>query len=319
MQPQRRSRDGHRFVTLVAVATGLLLAACGPAPSVSRPAPSSSGQSTPGPTTAVARVPVFGHVYVLVMENKEEGRIIGNAAAPFLNDLATHGGLATEYHAVAHPSQPNYLALFAGTTFGITDDDVHDLDAPTLADQLEAAGRTWHVYEQDLPGRCFTGARSYGGPDLLGAAGWYVRKHDPAISFLGIAGNSARCAHITNLASFDPAAADFELIVPNETNDMHDGTVAQGDAFLEAFVPRITSSPAFADSLLVITFDEGSTASGGGGEVAAVLVSPLIAPGTQSAVEHDHYSLLRTIEAAWGLGCLARSCDANDLGEFFAR
>jgi hypothetical protein len=253
------------------------------------------------------------------MENKEENRIVGSAAAPFLNRLADQGGLATNDHGVGHPSQPNYLALFAGDTYGVHDDGVHDLDGRTLADQLEAAGRTWHVYAQGVLPGCFTGPSTYGGPDLVGAAGWYVRKHNPAISFLGISGDSARCARITNLAPFDPAAADFELIVPNQTNDMHDGSVAQGDAFLAAFVPRITSSPAFANSLLLITWDEGSTNAGGGGQVATFLVSPLVAGGTRSDVEHDHYSLLRTIQQAFGLDCLGHSCDANDLGEFFSR
>ncbi|HEU4672717.1 MAG TPA: alkaline phosphatase family protein [Candidatus Limnocylindrales bacterium] len=293
----------------MAVVVGLLVAACGSAP-----------VATPAPTaTAAAPVPPLDHIYVIVMENKEEGHVIGNPDAAFLNDLGARGGLATEYHGVSHPSQPNYLALFAGSTFGVADDGIHDLDAPTIADQLEAAGRTWHVYAQDLPSPCFTGAESNGGVDLVGAPGAYVRKHNPAISFVGISRNPTRCANITDLASFDAGAADLELIVPNLTNDMHNGTITQGDGFLRDLVPRITGDPAFARSLLVVTFDEGSTTSGGGGEVATVLVSPLIAPGTTSAVEHDHYSLLRTIEESWGLGCLAQSCAANSLGEFFSR
>jgi acid phosphatase len=99
---------------------------------------------------------------------------------------------------------------------------------------------------------------------------------------------------------------------------MHDGTVAQGDAFLAALVPRISGSPDFADSLLLITWDEGASSVGGGGRVATIVVSPRVVPGSRSLVAHDHYSLLRTIEEAWGLGCLRESCRANDLREFFA-
>jgi hypothetical protein len=104
---------------------------------------------------------------------------------------------------------------------------------------------------------------------------------------------------------------------------MHDCSVAAGDAWLRSFVPRITASPAFADSLLVITFDEGDGESDApvttdaGRHVATILVSPRITPGTRSAVLHDHFSLLRTIEDAWNLGCLGHSCAANDLHEFF--
>jgi hypothetical protein len=274
---------------------------------------SGSGQTV----AAAAALPSFSHIYMIVMENHEYGSIVGSSRAPFLNGLIRRYGLATNYHAVSHPSEPNYLALFAGSTFGIRDDGIHNLVGRDLADQLAAHGRTWHVYAQDLPSRCFTGASARGGVDLVGAAGWYARKHEPAISFTDIARSTTRCGLITRLAVFNPNTANFELIVPNMTNDMHDGAVAQGDAFLRAFVPRITGSPSFATSLLVITWDEGSTSLGGGGHVATIVISPAVRAGFRSAVSHDHYSLLRTVEDAWGLGCLNRSCSANDLREFF--
>ncbi len=170
---------------------------------------------------------------------------------------------------------------------------------------------------ENLPQPCFLGGAASGGVDLVGAGGWYARKHEPAVSFTDISGSVARCNLVTNLAGFSPTAASFELVVPNMTNDMHDGTVAQGDAFLRAFVPRITTSPAFATSLLLITWDEGSTNLGGGGRVATIVISPSVRAGYRSGVLHTHYSLLRTIENAWGLGCLANACTANDLREFF--
>lgn len=301
-----RPRGRRRLALLAAavVATGLFAGIAAPAVRT---------------TDAATSVPHFRHIYLIVMENREYGAIVGSRQAPYINALIRRYGLATNYRAVTHPSEPNYLALWAGSTFGIHDDGVHDLRATTLADQLEAHGRTWRVYAQDYPGRCSTAAVARGGVDLVGAAGWYARKHDPAISFVGVSRDPARCARITHLAGFSPSAADFELVIPNTTNDMHDGSVAQGDAFLRAFVPRITGSPAFADSLLLITWDEGSSSLGGGGRVATIVVSPSVRPGTRSAVAHSHYSLLRTIEDAWGLGCLARTCAANDLREFFVR
>jgi phosphatidylinositol-3-phosphatase len=276
-----------------------------------------SGLTSPPVATATTYVPAFAHVYVIVMENKEYGSIVGSSRAPYINSLIKRYGLATNYTAVTHPSEPNYLALWAGSTFGIHDDYVHNISARNLADQLAAHGRSWHVYAQDLPRTCSTASSAYGGTDLVGAAGWYVRKHEPAISFTDISGSSTRCARITRLSTFSPTAANLELIVPNMTNDMHDGTIAQGDAFLKAFVPRITSSSAFANSLLVITWDEGTTTLGGGGHVATVVVSPRTPAGYRSSTAHNHYSLLHTIEDAWGLGCLNRTCYANDLREFF--
>ena len=250
----------------------------------------------PAAVEARSSVPSFDHIYVIVLENHSYASIVGNPKAPYLNKLIERNGLAKRYYGVAHPSQPNYLALFAGSTFGIRDDGVHNLSRTNLVNQLAGHGRSWHVYAQGLPSECATVARSWSGVDLVGAAGYYVRKHEPAISFTNISSRPARCAKITRLETFDPAAADFELVVPNQTNDMHDGTVAQGDAFLKAFVPRITGSAAFANSLLVITFDEGSTDAYGGGRVATVVISPHTKAGTRSKVHHDHYALLRTIE-----------------------
>ncbi len=264
-----------------------------------------------------AAIPVFDHIYLIVMENHDYGAIVGNAQAPYINGLIASGGLATQWYATTHPSQPNYLALFAGSTFGIVDDGVHHLQHTNLVDQLAAAHRTWRVYAQDYPGNCSPAASAAGPVDLAGLAGTYVRKHDPAMSFTDISGSATRCARISRLTGFDPAAADVELIVPNLSNDMHDGTIAQGDSFLRSFVPMITGSAAFANSLLVITWDEGSSNLGGGGHVATILVSGAVVAGTRSAVHHDHFSWLRTVEDAWGLPCMRSTCQAADLGEFF--
>ena len=302
--PPGRPRRWLASVVSIGLLAGLLAGAASAGPSV---------------TDAAAVVPSFGHIYLIVMENREADAIVGNAQAPFINALIARYGLATNDHAVTHPSEPNYLALFAGSTFGIHDDGIHHLAASNLADQLAAHGRTWHVYAQDYPGHCSGVAASRGGVDLIGPADWYARKHNPAISFSDISGSPSRCGQITHLAGFSPTAAKFELIVPNMVNDMHDGSVAQGDAFLAAFVPRITGSRAFTNSLLLITWDEGGSNLGGGGRVATIVVSPDVQAGFRSTVSHTHYSLLRTIEDAWGLGCLGLACKANNLGEFFTR
>ena len=256
-------------------------------------------------------LPAFTHVYLIVMENHGLSAILGSGDAPYLNSLIARYGLATDYRAVAHPSEPNYLALFSGSTQGVTDDGVHDISARTIADQLDGAGRSWRVFAQNAPTDCFQGYSASGGPD---GPGTYARKHEPAISFTGISGNAARCANITDLAHFDPAAADYELIVPNMCNDMHDCGVAQGDRFLSGFVPWILDSAAWErGGVLFVTWDEGS----GSEPVATLVIAPDVPAGYRSSVSHDHYSLLRTIEDAWGLPCLAHTCSANDMAEFF--
>lgn len=260
-------------------------------------------------------VPRSRHIWLLILENKTFDQIVGNPAAPYLNDLISKGGLATRYQAVDHPSQPNYLALFSGSLQGVADDKPHDLNATTLADQVEAAGMTWHVYAENVPKGCSNVPTASGGVD---GTGDYARKHEPAISFTSIRNDPARCAHITPLTGFDPGVADVTIIVPNLCNDMHDCSVAVGDSWLRTFVPKITGSSAYADGgMLFITWDEGADGTTPPNRVATIVSSPLVAPGTTSNVSHNHYSLLRTIQSALGLGCLANSCSANTLGELF--
>jgi phosphatidylinositol-3-phosphatase len=253
----------------------------------------------------------LSHVYVIVLENRSYSEIVGASDAPYLNSLIADYGLATNYHSLTHPSQPNYIALVSGSTQGIADDGSYDVTAPNLADQLEAAGKSWADFQQDYPGSCFTGGSASGGPD---GPGTYARKHNPFISFTAISADPARCANITDFSSFDPAAADFELIVPNELNDMHSASTAQGDAFMRSFVPRILQSDAWRlGGVLFITWDEG-----GGDHVPLIVVSSLTPAGTRSNLIHDHYSLLRAIEDGFGLPCLANACSADDLAEFFS-
>ncbi len=284
-------------------------AASGPAsPSA---APTLAEPASPAPPSA-STAPRFGHVYLVVMENREFGDIVGASDAPYLNGLIAKFGLATDMHAVAHPSEPNYLALVSGSTQGVHDDGVYNLDAPSLFDQVEAAGRTWRVYAQGYPGSCSGVDFTDPVADGPGQPGRYARKHNPAISFTSISRNPSRCARITGLAGFDPSAADFELIVPNQVNDMHDASVATGDAFLRSFLPSILDSAAFAaGALLVVTWDEGTSNDGGGGHIATVLATPGMAPGTRFNGAYTHDSVLRTIEDGWGMPPLGGAANAK--------
>ena len=137
---------------------------------------------------------------MIVLENHDLASVVGSPSAPYLNSLADRYGLATEYLAVARPSQPNYIALFSGSTKGIADNEVHDLPGLNLADQIEAHGRTWRVFAENVPSGCFVGPTASGGPD---GAGTYARKHEPAISFTDISSNPSRCANIRDLGAFD--------------------------------------------------------------------------------------------------------------------
>lgn len=329
----RRTALGAAVVFAVIVSLVVLVAA-NLWPSLTRVAPSNASVSTiptaaivastpsvppsvvPRPSAAASQsstIPATTHVWWIVMENHEYGAIIGSAAAPYLNDLASRYGLAANYYATGHPSEPNYVAMVAGSTLGVTGDGTYNLAGPSLFAQLTHAGLRWRAYEQDYPGvGCFTGGSSDGGVDGPGAAGTYARKHDPAMSFTAISGDRAECADIQPLRAFDPAAAAFAFITPNLTNDMHDGSIGQGDAFLRAFVPMIVGSAAFSTGVLFVTFDEGSSNTGtngdSGGHVATLIIAPRIGARLRFSAYADHFSLLRTTEDILGLPCLAAAC-----------
>ncbi len=233
---------------------------------------------------------------------------------PYLYGLSETYGRADRVYAVAHPSQPNYLAFWSGSTQGVTDDGIHDLGGASLSSQMAAAGRSWRVYAQDYPASgCNTASTYIGGIDGPGVAGTYVRKHNPAISFTSVSGSS-QCANIQPLARFDPGV-NVAFVVPNLCNDMHDCSAAQGDAFLQAFLPSVLGAPDWAHTLLVVTFDEGGSNVNGGGRVFTMVARQGLA-GITSSTPHDHYGILRTIEDIFGLACLNAACGATPLDEF---
>lgn len=264
---------------------------------------------SPGPSASLP------HAWVIMMENRADTSIINSRSAPYLNSLAWEYGLATDYHALVHGSQPNYIALFSGGLQGVKGNESVSLTARNVADQLETAGKTWRVYAENVPPGCYTGATASGGRD---GPGTYARKHEPAISFAAVSGSQARCANIQDLSAFDPMAANFEFIVPNLEHDMHNGTTKEGDDFLRGFVPRIIASAAWqAGSPLFITWDEGKAQ--GDNKIATFVIAKTVTPGYRSNVAHNHYSLLHTIEELFGLPCLGQACNANTLAEFFPR
>jgi hypothetical protein len=111
--------------------------------------------------------------------------------------------------------------------------------------------------------------------------------------------------------------ANYVWITPNLCSDMHDCSIATGDAWLSTILPQIIQSPAFANSALFLVWDEGTTNIGGGGQVPLVVVSPMTPPGTRDSSQGSHYSVLRTIEDAWKLAPLGQSAGATALTAFF--
>jgi phosphatidylinositol-3-phosphatase len=288
----------------------------GPTASGAPQSPSTGSVSPSGAPTGNAGIPSFSNVWIIVLENTDYERVVSGNAAPYLQGLIDRFGLAASYSGVARPSQPNYFALFSGSTQGVTDNANHAIDAPNVADQIESAGRTWREYAENVQPGCFTGSSSKGGRD---GTGEYRRKHAPAISFNDIRTDPRRCAFIEDLTAFRPGDADYALIIPNQCHSAHDCPLADADQWLAGFVPAILESQAFRDGgVLFVTFDEDHRNDPGGGHVATIVASPYVSAGTRSTTRYDHYSLLRTVEAGWGLDCLAESCQAQPMADIFS-
>ncbi len=254
---------------------------------------------------------------MVVEENKSYSQIIGSASAPYINSLAADNAVATDYHGVTHPSLPNYLALTGGQTFGVTTDcspSSCPVDGANIADSIEGAQRGWGAYMQSMPDPCTTTS-----------SGSYAVKHNPFVYFDDIRTNPTRCnAHIVPYSNLSVDLAttattpSFVFIVPNLCNDMHDCSVSTGDNWLKANLPTIFNSPAWKtqNSLLVITWDEDDFTTVN--KVATILIGPSVRPGYRSSTSYNHYSLLKTIEAAWGLPPLTNNdANASTMSEFF--
>ena len=318
-----------RRLIIVACFFVFTLFACAPAaqinnplvsPAPDTPLPPSTLTPTGAPTltaTSVPLVPDFEHIVLVVFENKEFGLIFGNSGMPYFNQLAKSNTLLTQYYAVTHPSLPNYLAMVGGDTFGINFDCTKCIvDAASLPDLIEASGRTWKAYQEDMPSPCFPDAE----------AGNYAMKHNPFMYFQPIRLDKTRCTRsivpFTQL-SLDLAAGalpNFMFITPNLCNDAHDCPISVSDAWLKNLMGQL--APALdvngKSYLIVITWDEGQgdhsccgLPPAAGGRVATILVSPQVKNGFQDDTPYSHYSLLKTIETAWHLSLLGHSADAE--------
>lgn len=243
--------------------------------------------------------PGFRRVMVVVLENADYKKAVRQ---PFLAGLMKRGATLTDYHAITHPSQPNYVALIGGDTLGIVDDSRVDLNDRVrhLGDLLEAKGKTWAAYAEDYPGHCFYRERN----------GRYARKHEPFMSFLDVVTVPHHCAKVKDAAELDKdlaadALPDFSLYTPGLDNDGHDTDVAYADRWLKKRFGPLLDDPEFMGGMLfVVTFDEDSGTKGN--RILTVLVGDTVKSGVKSSTRYDHYSLLRTIEDAFKLGTLGR-------------
>jgi acid phosphatase len=225
---------------------------------------------------------------VVVLENHPYGEIIGAPEASYINSLARNGALFTASYAVSHPSEPNYLALFSGSTHGVTNDQCPTtLQAPNLASDLAAAGDSFAGYSEGLPAP----------GSLVCWSGEYARKHVPWTDFRNVS-RAANQPFSRFAASGYAKLPTVSFVIPNLCHDMHDCSVATGDAWLRRLLRGYVAWAMTHDSLLIVTWDEDDGQHSN--HIATIFVGQQVRPG-RYRIPINHYNVLRTIEQAYGL------------------
>ena len=260
---------------------------------VGSPSPPAASPPSLVPSPALVAQPP-SHVFVIVMENRSYAQVI---SARYIASLAAKYAVATNYHGVAHPSLPNYLAMTSGSTWGIADDGYHSLPPTGLGSQLTAARIPWHAYMEGMTGSCLRSGYPY------------ALKHDPFPYFGG-----ACPSEVTPFTHFadDMTKTDvprFVWISPGLCNDGHDCSTSVADRWLSQVVPEILATSAWQQNgLLFVTWDEGEDA-------ANHVLTLVIRPGGHITSDHyyNHYSLLATIEDRLGVPRLGEAVKATPM------
>lgn len=275
---------------------------------------------------ARAKAHYFDRVVIIVLENVDYERAIQD---PNLAALAARGASFTNFHALFHPSYPNYLAMIAGTDFNVHRggsflgdkqvDFPDDADHKTIADRLIASGLDFKQYAEELPASpCPWNIPTQHVADKRGN---YARRHVPFLSFREV--QRKWCDRVIGV---DSAKSDnyfvqdahkglvaFSFYSPNMNHDGHDTNAAVAGAWVRRFLSETFPENLRKGTLVVVTFDE----SGGNDDnrVYTVLLGDMVKPAQEQdaatlAKRYNHYSVLRTIEDNFGLEPLT----ANDRG-----
>jgi phosphatidylinositol-3-phosphatase len=260
-----------------------------------------------GTANAAGSVPTPAHTVVVMMENHAYSQVIGSSSAPYINSLKSGGALLSSSYAITHPSQPNYFAIFSGSTQGITDDSCYTpgfSSAPNLASEVAAAGKSWASYNETLPSQGSTTCSS----------GKYARKHNPWFGFSNVPTSSAK--------TFAQFPTDFttlptvSFVTPNLCSDMHDCSVSTGDTWLKNNLGAYATWAKTHNSVLIVTFDEDNSLSGN--RIPTVLYGQPVAAGSTSSTKYTHYNVLRTIEDMYGTSHAGNAASAADITGIWA-
>jgi phospholipase C len=288
---------------------------------------SSSAAAASGPCGIAAKPPTYRHVIWIWMENRSFANIIGNRSqAPYINSLAAKCGLATDYHVTTHPSLPNYLAATSGLAQGSLPVTAYLDCSPSVFCRMTVGSifgqrESWKSYAESMPSNCDKSN-----------SGEYKVSHNPAAYYTSLSGCASNDVPYARLATdlAGSALPAFSFIIPNLIDDMHDGTIAQGDAWLASHLPAILNSKQYRSgtTAVFVTWDEGAGGypiedcdntgtTDASCKVPTIVISPSTPAGATSRSFFDHYSLLGTTEQLLGLPRLASAASAQTMTAAF--
>jgi hypothetical protein len=265
-----------------------------------------------------AAPPAWDHIVIVIEENKSFTQVLGNpASAPYLNNTLKAGGASlTDVYGITHPSQPNYLQFFSGANQGVTTNNdtsgITPYNTSNLGAELIAAGRTFIGYSENLPTVGYTGFDADGG--------LYARRHNPWVQWQ--ANDSPTANHLPpslnqSFSAFPTTPANFanlpsvSIVVPNNNNNMHDGTIPQGDAWLQTNLGAYANWAKDNNSLLIVTFDEDNSSARN--RIPTVLYGANVKSGAEVDGTWTLHNVLHTVEAANGAAHAAASNDVRSI------
>ncbi|HUA28700.1 MAG TPA: alkaline phosphatase family protein [Streptosporangiaceae bacterium] len=291
------------------------------------PGTPSTTASASHPCGTASKPGTIKHVIWIWLENHSYNAILGSSQAPYFNTLAKDCGLATNYHNVTHPSLPNYIAATSGLGYSSIQKFLPDCSpsssCDTSAKSIFGQGESWKSYEESMPSTC----------DHSNSGNYAVR-HNPAVYYTTLHGCSSDDVSYSHLAS-DLAHNQlpaFSFVTPNLIDDMHNGTVADGNRWMSRNLPTILNSAEYKNgsTVIFITFDEGSdVGSYADGEHCATntsdtschlptfVISPSTKVGARSGTLFNHYSLLATAEQLLHLSKLGQAASAATMTSAF--
>jgi hypothetical protein len=253
-----------------------------------------------------AQMPRPDHVVIVMFENKGYSQIVDSPEAPYFNSLIadTNTALFTQYFALTHPSQPNYLILYSGGDQGVKTDNIPTntpFSTCNLGASLRSKGYTFAGYSESMPSVGYLGNQT----------SLYYRRHNPWSDWQGSGTNSVPASANQPYTAFPSgydSLPDVSFVIPNIINCMHNGSVAQGDTWLQTNLNAYRQWALNNNSLLIITFDEDN-----GDEennIFTCFYGPMIKGGTYNT-HVDHYDLLRTLEDIYALPLCEGSAAAS--------